>query len=99
MFLDEAAGEERAQAAAILLQAMAHPERLRVLILISQQEWSVNDLAQKVGLSQSALSQHLARLRQLKLVQTRRDSQAIFYRCKSPEVTLILDAVREFYRL
>jgi len=76
--------------AAALLDAMSHPARLRTLLLITEQEWLVGDLAKENGLSQSALSQHLKRLREAKLVRTRRDSQSIYYRCNDPKVLEIL---------
>ena len=64
-----------------LLKAMGNFERLQILFLLKQSdEKSVGDLVSKIGLSQSALSQHLARLRSEGLVQTRRNSQTIYYR-------------------
>lgn len=79
--------------AAVVLAAMSHPARLRTLLLISQREWFVGDLAKQNGLSQSALSQHLKRLREAKLVRVRRESQSIYYRCDDPKVLEILHAL------
>ncbi len=59
--------------AAAVLKAMANPQRLKVLCLLAERELSVGQLESLVGLSQSALSQHLAKLRQDKRVRTRRD--------------------------
>jgi DNA-binding transcriptional ArsR family regulator len=59
-------------------------------------ELPVGLIAQKVGLSQSALSQHLSRLRNLRLVNTRRDKQTIYYSCTSEQVRRLfgtLDAI------
>lgn len=61
-----------------LLSAMANEKRLQILKLVSERELGVGELALKVGLSQSALSQHLAKLRADQLV-TRREAQSIYY--------------------
>ena len=77
--------------AALTLKAMANIKRLEILLYLSQNETSVGDLQQKIGLSQSALSQHLAVLRQAGLVQTRRDRQQIFYRLENTLIKRILN--------
>jgi len=69
-----------AAAAANLLKAMANPSRLLILCLLGGGELAVGTLNARIPLSQSALSQHLAILRAQGLVQTRRESQTIFYR-------------------
>ena len=63
--------------AAGLLSAMANPKRLQILCSLVKGEVAVGALASQVGLSQSALSQHLSKLRAQKLVNTRRDAQTI----------------------
>ena len=68
-----------AAAAAELLKALGHPARLLVMCRLVDGEASVGELQQQIGLSMSALSQHLAVLRDLALVATRRQSQTIFY--------------------
>ena len=78
--LDAAAMASHAQAASALLKALAHPARLRVLCRLVEGEASVSELQAKSALSMSALSQHLAVLRQAELVDTRREAQTIFYR-------------------
>ena len=82
-------------AACKLLDAMANAKRFEVLTLLSADEISVGNLADKVGLTQSALSQHLAKLRAADLVSTRRDSQTIFYSCTSPAVQAVLKVLAE----
>lgn len=69
-----------AGAAAGLLKALANPARLMVLCVLAEGERSVGELNAEVPLAQSALSQHLARLRREGLVLTRRESQRIYYR-------------------
>lgn len=71
--------QARSEAAAELLKAMANPQRLRVLCLLIEREMSVGELNALVPLSQSALSQHLAVLREKKLVKTRREAQTVYY--------------------
>jgi DNA-binding transcriptional ArsR family regulator len=75
---------------ATLLAAMANPKRLEILSLLVSAELPVGLLAENVGLSQSALSQHLAKLRAEKLVSTRREAQTIYYSSRSPAVLGIL---------
>ena len=71
--------KERANEAAELLKAMANPQRLRVLCLLIEREMSVGEINGLVELSQSALSQHLAVLREKQLVTTRREAQTVYY--------------------
>lgn len=86
-----------AQQASILLKAMSNPHRLMVLCLISEQERSVGELETIVGLSQSALSQHLARLRRDDLVQTRREAQTIYYSLKGENAITMIETLHSLY--
>ena len=92
-----AAMARQAPQAAELLKAMAHPHRLRVLCLLVDGERSVGDINRDVDLSQSALSQHLAKLRSMDLVATRRDRQMIYYSCKSDEAVQLLQALDSIF--
>lgn len=80
-------------AAAAFLSAAANPKRLSILRHVTQREYSVGELALCVGLSQSALSQHLAKLRRGDLVATRRDAQTIYYSSASSAVEKLLTAL------
>jgi DNA-binding transcriptional ArsR family regulator len=71
--------EDRADEVTGLLKAIANRHRLRIIRLLAEKEYSVGELEKIVGLSQSALSQHLARLRRDKMVTTRRAAQTIYY--------------------
>ena len=62
-----------------LLKALANEKRLMLLCLLAEGERSVGELNTRLDLSQSALSQHLAVLREEGLVQTRREAQNVFY--------------------
>ena len=76
--------------AAALLKALANPRRLEILCVLGEGELSVGALNERIPLSQSALSQHLAILRSDGLVRTRRESQAIFYSvCPGPALDII----------
>ncbi|WP_352605431.1 metalloregulator ArsR/SmtB family transcription factor [Mesorhizobium sp. M0488] len=86
-----------AASAAALLSVMANDKRLLALDLLTRSEMSVGELAKLVGLSASALSQHLRKLRQLGLVTTRRHQQTIYYSCASEPVQAIISLLlREF---
>lgn len=85
------------QKSAALLTAMANPKRLAILELLMQGELAVGELAGRVGLSQSALSQHLSKLRAQKLVSTRRDAQTIYYSSRSQAVQAILATLGDIF--
>ena len=76
---------------------MANAKRLLVLCHLVEGERSVGDLAAIAGLSQSALSQHLAKMRLQGLVKTRRDAQTIFYSLASHEVRAVLETLYAIY--
>ena len=79
--------------AARLMKALSSEARLLILCELGQGERSVGQLGEVVGLSQSALSQHLARLRADGLVRTRRQSQTIFYTLASREVSAVIEVL------
>lgn len=80
----------RAGEAVALLKGLANESRLMILCILAEGELSVNQLNKRLALSQPALSQHLALLREQGLVETRRDGQAIFYRlAESPALAVV----------
>lgn len=89
--------EPHAAKASTLLKAMANERRLMVLFHLADGEKSVGELEKLVGLSQSALSQHLARLRRDMVVQTRRSAQTIFYSLKGVETEILLRSLLALY--
>jgi ArsR family transcriptional regulator, virulence genes transcriptional regulator len=89
--------EAKAEEVAVVLSAMANPKRLVVMCTLLSGERSVGDLAGIVGLSQAALSQHLAKMRALRLVSTRRDGQTIYYSLASDEVQAVLETLYRVY--
>lgn len=76
---------------------MGNERRLVILCHLCEREHSVTELCRLVGLSQSALSQHLAKLRRDNLVKTRRSAQTVFYSVASPEVAPVLRALSEVF--
>ncbi|WP_240504499.1 ArsR/SmtB family transcription factor [Tsuneonella mangrovi] len=89
--------QENATQATGLLKSMANESRLMILCLLSQQEMSVGELAQRIELSQSALSQHLSILRREKLVKTRRESQFVWYSLASEEAERVVHTLYDIY--
>ena len=88
---------EHAQAATKLLKELSNDKRLMICCCLGENELSVSDLNQLVPLSQSALSQHLARLREANLVITRRESQTIYYRLADESVLKIISTLKSIY--
>ena len=81
-----------------LLKAMANTRRLMVLCkLVEHGEMTVGDLAREVALSQSALSQHLAKMRDENLVTFRRESQTLWYRIADPRTETLLATLYQLY--
>ena len=90
--------EQGAARAAALLRAVGNEHRLLVLcLLIEQGEASVGTLLEQVRLSQSALSQHLARMRDEGLVTFRRDAQTLYYRIADPAAEKLVAALKDIF--
>ncbi len=81
---------DNADMVAEFLSAIGNGKRLAIMCHLLSGEMSVGEIAEKVDLSQSALSQHLAKLRAMGLVETRRERQMIFYSCSSTKVREVL---------
>ena len=86
------------QSGARLMKAMGNEKRLEILFNLAQKELNVGELEKIVGLSQSALSQHLAVLRAENLVATRREAQTIYYSLHGDKVTKVLDILSRIYK-
>ncbi|HMN83096.1 MAG TPA: metalloregulator ArsR/SmtB family transcription factor [Burkholderiaceae bacterium] len=93
LFLHEGAAK-----AAALLRAVGNEHRLLVLcLLIAQGEMTVGALHEHVALSQSALSQHLAKMREEGLVTFRREAQTLYYRIDDPNVVKLIATLKDIY--
>ncbi len=86
-----------AEDAAGLLKSLAHPARLMVLCRLAEGEASVSELQQMTALSMSALSQHLAVLRDAALVETRRQAQAVYYSLRPSPALGVIQALHDAY--
>ena len=90
--------QDNAADAAALLQAVGNPHRLMVLcLLISEGEMSVGALNEEVALSPSALSQHLARMRDEGLVTYRREAQTLYYRIENPNLAKLIGTLKDIF--
>jgi len=88
---------QKVEQAVNLLKALAHKERLLILCHLKDGELSVSQLLANSSLSQSALSQHLARLREEAIVKTRKEAQTVFYSLSSGNVSEIISALQQIY--
>lgn len=88
---------ERASEAASLLRELSNEKRLMICCSLISGELSVTELNTRVPLSQSALSQHLARLREAELVTTRKESLTVYYRLAKPSVIEIIQTLKNIY--
>ena len=87
-----------ADAATSMLRALANERRLMILcLLISDEELSSGELAEEVGLSQSAASQHLAKMRDEGLITFRREAQSIHYRIADPNVKRLIATLKTIF--
>lgn len=84
--------------AAHMLKLLGNEHRLLILcFLIAQGEMKVGDLVEAIGLSQSALSQHLSLLREDGLVTFRREAQTLYYRVSDPRASRILKVLKDVF--
>jgi len=94
---DSQAIYEHADAATRQLKALANVNRLMILCILCEGELSVTELNELVNISQSALSQHLAKLREDNVVTTRRKSQTIYYSITEGVAQDIIKVLHDFY--
>jgi len=88
---------EHSEEAARLLKALANSSRLMVLCSLAKGELNVRDINERVPLSQSALSQHLAVLRRDGLVNTRRSAQEIYYRLADGPAGRVIETLHDIF--
>lgn len=95
--IDLARFEASATQAAALLKALSNEKRLMILCRLGDRELQAGALCPLVGLSQSALSQHLALLREEGLVATRREGQSIFYHIADPAAVRVIATLADIF--
>lgn len=89
--------EASASKAAALLRTLGNEKRLMIVCQIGDGELSAGSLQEPLGLSQSALSQHLAVLRETGVVATRRDGQTIWYRIADPAAVKVIETLAAIF--
>ena len=89
--------EQHAGQAADLLKSVSNRSRLMILCNLAGGEMSVSELNNQVPLSQSALSQHLAYLRNAELVKTRKEAQTVYYSLNGGETMQVIEVLKSIY--
>jgi len=90
-------GDDDIARASRSLKAMSHPLRLKILCTLGDQEVSVQDIVDKVGTSQSNISQHLAILRDKGILTSRKDANRVFYRVSDSRTLRLICMMREVF--
>ena len=89
--------QQNAKAASDFLKSLANPHRLAVLCLLLQGEKSVTQLCEVVDISQTSMSNHLAKLREEELVGYRREHRTLYYYINNPHVSRIIGVLYDIY--
>lgn len=89
--------EAAAERASALMKTLGHSDRLLILCNLAEDERAVGVLAEELDISQSSLSQHLARMRSEGLVETRREAQTIYYRLSDGEVRKLIKSLYQIF--
>ena len=89
--------EEDIERASRSLKAMSHPLRLKILCTLGEQEISVQDIVERVGTSQSNISQHLAILRDKGILASRKDANRVYYRVGDGRTLQLISMMREVF--
>ena len=76
------------------LKAMAHPVRWRILCTLGNRELSVGEIVEKIGTSQSNISQHLEQLRDKHIVTSRKEANRIYYRIRNDQLLMLIGTMR-----
>jgi len=87
----DASPEDELQRLALIYKVLGDPSRLKIVMALRREEMCVCDLAALTGISESAVSHQLRRLKDLSLVKTRRDGQVVYYSLEDKHVVLLLD--------
>ena len=79
------------------MKLLSHPHRLMILCKLNEAESSVGELAEKIGINQSPLSQHLARMRHEGVVEARREAQTVYYSLAGEEIGAVISLLYDLY--
>lgn len=91
--------QESAQRASDMMKLLGHKHRLMMLCELKMGEKSVGELSRTLGISQSLVSQHLARMRHENVVTSRRDAQVVYYTLKEGAASLLISALYDIFCL
>jgi ArsR family transcriptional regulator len=80
-----------------VLKSLSHPVRLKILCQLLEKEQSVNELTDLCGISQSAMSQFLARMKEEGVVESRREHNFVYYRLEDQKLIKLLKALKDIY--
>jgi ArsR family transcriptional regulator len=83
--------------AAVAMQAMSHPLRIKVLCLLSSGEISVQEIVEAVGTTQGNVSQHLAILKASGMIASRSEGKKMLYRIEDPRIVKLISLTREMF--
>jgi DNA-binding transcriptional ArsR family regulator len=86
-----------ASRASEFMKLLGHPHRLMILCELNEGECSVSELAERIGINQSPLSQHLARMRHEGVVQARREAQTVYYSLAGREASAMISLIYELF--
>ena len=89
--------DEQIEQASRAMKAMSHPLRLKILCVLGEKEVSVQDIVERVGTSQSNISQHLAIMRDKGVLRTRKDANRVFYRVGDVRTLEVVSLIREVF--
>jgi len=89
--------QEQIETAARAMKAIAHPLRLKILCVLSDDEVSVQDIVGAVGTSQSNISQHLAILREKGVLKTRKSANRVYYRIGDVRILQLIGSMRDVF--
>lgn len=81
-----------------MFKVMSDPTRLKIILALEMEELCVCDIAALTGLSQSAVSHHLQSLRQMNLVNFRREGKMVFYQLADKHVSILITIARDHAR-
>jgi len=91
------AHDDDIERAARSMKAMSHPLRLKILCVLGENEYSVQDIVDKVGTSQSNISQHLAILRDKGILGSRKDANRVYYHVSDVRTLRLISMMREVF--
>ena len=88
---------ENIEQAAVAMQAMSHPLRIKILCLLSSGEMMVQEITDAVGSTQSNISQHLAILRACRMIQSRKEATKVLYRIEDERILKMISLTRDIF--